>query len=183
MVVTLVPFTSNICILKRRRITYLLSILSLPLLYMIYTTKWPESITLKDPECTFTNNQKEMDSSRRLKIKELFYFWQATDRKNLTEPMQKCQIVVIRIVKMLWKHVCYWFMMMNGFFAFAFLLWKSQCQERDSTWISPSSSAIFSLFLCCNIRTPSNTTWKIHCLNLSKVMNVSKNSEKNRFWF
>jgi len=146
MVVTLVPFTSNICILKRRRITYLLSILSLPLLYMIYTTKWPESITLKDPECTFTNNQKEMDSSRRLKIKELFYFWQATDRKNLTEPMQKCQIVVIRIVKMLWKHVCYWFMMMNGFFAFAFLLWKSQCQERDSTWISPSSSAIFSLF-------------------------------------
>lgn len=179
MVVTLVPFTSNICILKRRRITYLSSILSLPLLYMIYTTKWPESITLNDPECTFTNNQKEMDSSRRLKIKELFYFWQATDRKNLTEPMQKCQIVVIRIVKMLWKHVCYWFMMMNGFFALEITV-----SGKRRNMNLPFFICYFFPFSCvATYRTPSNTTWKIHCLNLSKVMNVSKNSENNRFWF
>lgn len=39
-----------------------------------------------------------------MKTKELLLFWQAIDKKNLSEPMQKCQAVVIRIIKMLWKH-------------------------------------------------------------------------------
>lgn len=38
-----------------------------------------------------------------MEIMELFFSWQAIDRKNLTEPKQKCQTVVIRIIKMLWK--------------------------------------------------------------------------------
>lgn len=102
--------------------------------------------------CTFINNQKETLHSRWLKIKELFFFWQAIDRKNLTEPMQKCQAVVIRIIKMLWKYrvlLIYdeeWYF---SYFLLLLLLWKLASGKRlnFSPWISPSSSAmIFFLF-------------------------------------
>lgn len=109
--------------------------------------------------CTFINNQKETISSRWLKIKELFFFWQAIDRKNLTEPMQKCQAVVIRIIKMLWKLV---FLLIYDeeqdflllfFVVFALEITVSGKILNMSPWISPSSSAmIFFFFICRNLK-------------------------------
>lgn len=164
---------------------YLLSIfcILLPFLYMICTIKWSELITLNDPECISTNNQKEMDSNRRLKIKELFYFWRAMDRKNFTEPMQKCQVVVIRIVKM---ETCLLLIYDDEWlFCFCFFALEITMSGKRLNVNLPFFICYdFFPFSCvATYRTPSNTTWKIHCLNLSKVMTVSKNSEKNRFWF
>lgn len=83
-----------------------------------------------------------------MEIMELFFSWQAIDRKNLTEPKHKCQTVVIRIIKKLWKDGFYWFMMRNGIFfvAFLLLLWKLECQERISTWVHESPLLLLQLF-------------------------------------
>ena len=85
------------------------------------------------PVCMFINNQEKTLSSRWLKIKKLFFFWQAKDRKILTKPMQKCQAVVIRITKMLWKHVFYWFMVRNGIFCCFFCLCFGNYSVRKET--------------------------------------------------